>query len=81
VNRYLILHARFFRLTLVAADGPLTAVANRPVTIYCDGVRMAADLFSPKEFKPDQKLPALILCNGTGGTKAKVGNRTAPSFA
>jgi hypothetical protein len=81
VNRYLILHARFFRLTLVAADGQLAGVENRPVTIYCDGVRMAADLFSPKKFKPDQKLPALILCNGTGGTKAKVGNRTAPSFA
>ena len=68
-------------IALDAADVPLAGVDKRPVTILCDGVRMAADLFSPKELKADQKLPALILCNGTGGTKAKVGNRTAPSFA
>jgi dipeptidyl aminopeptidase/acylaminoacyl peptidase len=66
---------------LPAAERPLTGVEKRPVSIFCDGVRMAADLFSPKGLKPDQKLPALILCNGTGGTKAKVGNRTAPAFA
>ncbi|NBV53918.1 MAG: hypothetical protein EBR83_10450, partial [Verrucomicrobia bacterium] len=68
-------------IALDAADAPLAGVDKRPVTIFCDGVRMAADLFSPKGLKPEQKLPALILCNGTGGTKAKVGNRTAPSFA
>ncbi len=64
-----------------AADGPLAGVEKRPVSIYCDGVRMAADIFSPQGLKSDQRLPALILCNGTGGTKAKVGNRTAPAFA
>ena len=68
-------------LFAAAADAPLAGVEKRPVSIFCDGVRMAADLFSPKGLKPDQKLPALILCNGTGGTKAKVGNRTAPAFA
>lgn len=66
---------------LVAAEAPLADVDKRPVVIFCDGVRMAADLFSPKGVKPDQKLPALVLCNGTGGTKARVGNRTAPAFA
>lgn len=74
----------FFCLCSVAApaaDSTPADVEKRPVTIFCDGVRMAADLFSPKDLKPDQKLPALILCNGTGGTKAKVGNRTAPAFA
>jgi dipeptidyl aminopeptidase/acylaminoacyl peptidase len=68
-------------VSALAAEAPLADVDRRPVTIFCDGVRMAADLFSPKGLKPDQKLPALVLCNGTGGTKAKVGNRTAPAFA
>lgn len=68
-------------LFAAAAEAPLADIEKRPVTIFCDGVRMAADLFSPKGLKSDQKLPALILCNGTGGTKAKVGNRTAPAFA
>ena len=80
--RNLLLLAGLCLFSLVtAADGPLAGVEKRPVSIYCDGVRMAADIFSPQGLKPDQKLPALILCNGTGGTKAKVGNRTAPAFA
>lgn len=65
---------------VAAAESPAADYDKRPVSVFCDGVRMAADLFSPKGLKPDQKLPALVLCNGTGGTKAKVGNRTAPSF-
>ena len=80
-NAFLSCFFYCFAGTLAAAEAPLAGVEKRPVSIYCDGVRMAADLFSPKGLKPDQKLPALILCNGTGGTKAKVGNRTAPAFA
>lgn len=70
-----------FGAKLIAAERPMADVDKRPVAIFCDGVRMAADVFSPKGLDPDHKLPALILCNGTGGTKAKVGNRTAPAFA
>ncbi len=41
---------------------------------------MAADLYSPKEIQPTQKLPGIVLCNGTGGTKAKLLQRVAASF-
>jgi len=65
---------------LHAAPPADEGVERRSLAIFCDGVRMAADLYSPKDLKPDQKLPAIVLCNGTGGTKARVGARTAPAF-
>ncbi|MBI3882512.1 MAG: prolyl oligopeptidase family serine peptidase [Verrucomicrobia bacterium] len=56
-------------------------VEKRDVTIFCDGVRMAGDLYLPKGLKPDEKLPAIVFCNGTGGTKGGTGGRLGPIFA
>ncbi|HEY6168294.1 MAG TPA: alpha/beta fold hydrolase, partial [Verrucomicrobiae bacterium] len=35
----------------------------------------------PKGLKPDQKLPAIVICAGTGGTKVGTGGRGGPIFA
>ena len=77
--------------SLVAADAPAKAAAQRPplpdtverraVTIYCDGVRMAGDLYLPKGLKAEEKLPAIVLCAGTAGTKGGTGGRLGPIFA
>jgi len=56
-------------------------VETRPVTIFSDGTRMAGDLYLPKDRQPDQKLPAIVLCAGTGGTKGGTQARIAPIFA
>jgi len=56
-------------------------VEQRVVTIWSDGTRMAGELYLPKNRKPDQKLPALLLCAGTGGTKDGTQARIAPIFA
>ena len=56
-------------------------VEKRVVTIWSDGTRMAGDLSSPKNRKPDEKLPALVRCAGTGGTKNGTQARLAPIFA
>ncbi len=56
-------------------------VEKRAVTIWSDGTRMAGDLYFPKNRKPDQKLPAIVLCAGTGGTKGGTQARLAPIFA
>jgi hypothetical protein len=49
---------------------PLPEGARKTVvTIYCDGIKMAGDLYSPADFKKDDKRPAVIFCNGTGGTR------------
>jgi dienelactone hydrolase/Ca2+-binding EF-hand superfamily protein len=56
-------------------------VEMRTVTIWSDGTRMAGDLYFPKNRKPEEKLPALVLCAGTGGTKGGTQARLGPIFA
>ena len=51
------------------------------VTIFSDGVRMAGDLYRPKGLKADDRLPAIVFCAGTGGTKGGTGGRLGPIFA
>lgn len=56
-------------------------VEKRSVKIWSDGTRMAAHLYLPKNRKPDDKLPAVVLCAGTGGTKEHTGGRLGPILA
>jgi dienelactone hydrolase len=56
-------------------------VEKRSVKIWSDGTRMAAHLYLPKNRKPDDKLPAVVLCAGTGGTKENTGGRLGPILA
>lgn len=56
-------------------------VEKRPVIIWSDGTRMAGDLYLPKELKSGEKLPAIVICAGTGGTKEGTGGRLGPIFA
>ncbi len=78
----------FASLTFTAAGQTPTprrplpdTVETRPVNIFSDGTRMAGDLYFPKGLKPDDKLPAIVLCAGTGGTKSGSQARVAPQFA
>ncbi len=56
-------------------------VERRAVSIFSDGTGMAGDLYFPKGLKADDKLPAVVLCAGTGGTKGGSQARVAPHFA
>jgi uncharacterized protein len=56
------------------------SVEKRAVTIWSDGVRMAGDLYLPKSLKKDEKLPAVVFCAGTGGTKKGTPQQLAPRF-
>ena len=56
-------------------------VEMRQVSVWSDGTRMAGDLYLPKGLKTEDKLPAIILCAGTGGTKGGSQARVAPLFA
>jgi dipeptidyl aminopeptidase/acylaminoacyl peptidase len=57
-------------------------VEMRPVTIWSDGTRMAAHLYLPKNLDLKagnaRRLPAIVLCAGTGGTKEQTGGRLGP---
>jgi dienelactone hydrolase/ketosteroid isomerase-like protein len=55
-------------------------IATRPVEIWSDGTRLAADLFWPESWQEGQKLPAIVMCGGWGSLKEHA-NRTAPYYA
>ncbi len=56
-------------------------VEKRTVSIWSDATRMAGHLYLPKNRKPEDKLPAVVLCAGTGGTKESTGTRLGPILA
>lgn len=57
-------------------------VIQRDVTLWSDGTRLSGVLLYPKDREKSEKLPAIVLCQGWGGTKAEA-MRTgiAPWFA
>lgn len=44
-------------------------ISRKPVVIWSEGVRLAGDVYAPKSMKAGDRLPAIILCHGWGGTK------------
>jgi dipeptidyl aminopeptidase/acylaminoacyl peptidase len=59
---------------------PPPNVEMREVVIWSDGYRLDGDVFTPKGLKPDEKVPAILLSHGWGGTKHS-SRRTAAKFA
>ncbi len=60
------------------------ALGHRPVIIWSEGVRLAGDVFFPKDRKDGEKLPAIVLCHGWGGLKEHLNHVEAgyaPHFA
>jgi len=57
-------------------------VVQRDITLWSDGTQLSGVLLYPKDRKEDEKLPAIVLCNGWGGTKAfLMRSGIAPRFA
>lgn len=56
-------------------------LARRSVELWSDGTRLAGDVTYPKDAKEGDKLPAIVLCHGWGGTKAHLNAQIAPQFA
>ena len=56
-------------------------VERRAVTIWSDGTRMAGDIYLPKMRAAEAKLPGIVVCAGTGGTKGGSNARVAVVFA
>ena len=58
------------------------AVLGRDVSLWSDGTRLSGVLLYPKDREEGAKLPAIVLCNGWGGTKAfLMRSGIAPRFA
>jgi len=57
-------------------------VLGRDITLWSDGTRLSGILLYPKGRKEGEKLPAIVMCNGWGGTKAfLMDSGIAPRFA
>jgi dienelactone hydrolase len=56
-------------------------IATKSVEIWSDGTRLAGDLFWPKTWTEGERLPAIVLCHGWGGTKGRLNEWYAPVFA
>jgi len=57
-------------------------VLQRDITLWSDGTRLSGVLLYPKERQKSEKLPAIVTCNGWGGTKAfLMRSGIAPRFA
>jgi hypothetical protein len=54
---------------------------RRSVSFYSEGSRIAADLFLPADFEPDQKHPGIVLCSGFTGVRQLVLPEYAQAFA
>jgi len=58
------------------------AILQRDITLWSDGTRLSGVLLYPKDREEGERLPALVLCNGWGGTKAfLMRSGIAPRFA
>lgn len=61
-----------------AADYKAPAgVGFRPVTIISDGVRLHGEVFTPAGTRAGQRLPAVVMAHGWGGTAAGLRNDAA----
>lgn len=53
---------------------------QKPVTIWSEGTRLAADLFIPDDLKEGERRPAILLCHGWAGPKSHLSATYAPFF-
>jgi len=69
-----LLMSSFVALTATAQQGFQLPddVAERTADIYSEGTRLTAHIFTPKSAAPNEKLPAIIMAQGWGGTQSSL---------
>ena len=76
----LMSHAAMAQEEKVVENFPGTL--QREITLWSNGTRLSGVLLYPRDRKEGEKLPAIMLCNGWGGTKAfLMRSGIAPRFA
>jgi acetyl esterase/lipase len=77
----LLLFCMTISFTSLSAATNIKDVVHQEVTIWSQGVRLAADVYKPKGLTPTQKLPGILLVPGWGGSKENLKNNYGPHFA
>jgi len=76
----LMSHAAMAQEEKAVKDHP--TVLGRDITLWSDGTRLSGVLLYPKDREEGERLPAIVMCNGWGGTKAfLMQSGIAPRFA
>jgi len=68
-------------LAALSAATTLDDVDHKEITIMSQGVRLAGDIYTPKNLRTEQKLPGILLIPGRGGSKENLKINQAPQFA
>jgi len=71
----------FLLISSFAKAQTLTDVDHEVITIWSEGVRLAGDLYKPKDLKANENLPGILLVAGWGGSKENLKRNYAPQFA
>lgn len=71
----------FLLISSFAKAQTLSDVDHEVITIWSEGVRLAGDLYKPKNLKANEKLPGILLVAGWGGSKENLKRNYAPQFA
>lgn len=50
-------------------ESALTEISRKPVELWSEGTRLAAEIFTPDAPQPEAGFPAILLCHGWGGLK------------
>lgn len=75
------LTAMLWAMNLHALDVETNEIEHESITIWSEGVRLAGDIYKPKNMQAGEKLPGILLVHGWGGTKAHLNRAYAPQFA
>ena len=67
--------------SLTALCAPLDEVNHKTIDIWSQGIRLAGDIYSPKNLEPGSKLPGILLVHGWAGTKDHLRRNYGPQFA
>jgi len=67
--------------SLPATSEPMDDVSHKEITIWSQGVRLAGDIYAPKNVPPGTKLPGILLVHGWAGKKDHLKRNYAPQFA
>jgi len=71
----------FLLISSFAKAQTLSDVDHEVITIWSEGVRLAGDLYKPKDLKANEKRPGILLVAGWGGSKENLKRNYAPKFA
>lgn len=68
-------------LSINACAVSVSDVDHQVVTIWSQGIQLEGDVYKPKNMKPGEKLPGILMVPGWGGNKKNIEKNYAPHFA